>query len=1389
MNKTAKRAVSALLALIFAMSFAVPVYADDAIHIATADDLIALAANCVNDTWSQGKTVELDGDISLDGTAFTPIPYFNGTFNGNGHTISYLDLDGKYSRAGLFGVIGTSGAVRDLTVSGTLDISGTTEAVGGIAGVNNGRIASCRFTGTVNGSVNTGAIAGKNAVNGNIQACIAEGSVFGSKMTGGIVGYNLGLIASCRNSAYVNTESRDKTLSIQDLSIDTSMDLAKLSSRDTVDSASDTGGIAGYSSGIIRGCVNEAIIGYQHVGYNVGGIAGRSCGFMASCANKGEVYGRKDVGGIVGQMEPYMELNLENSTLAKMQQQLNELSALIDQTANDAQGAGGAVSARLNEMSGYVGNAINAAGNINITIGSGGGDTGGDTGSLPDIGFDPGSGSIDLPDISVGGSDIIVTPDLSSLTAAISAIGGQITMLNGAIAGASGAVANDIRAVNEKFNELSNTMFDAIFSIGTSDGDILTDTSGIDIELVRLGKICASTNSGAVSGDINIGGVAGAIAIEYELDPEDDISSNISAEYKREYELKAVLQGCTNKGSVSALRNYAGSIAGRMELGIITGCYGYGDVESENGDYVGGIVGLTNATVRSNWAKCTLSGGKYVGGIVGSGSEDAMTITSSSVSASTVAGNVSMVEVADAAQYYGAVSGADTGEFLENYFVSDTLSGIDGVSYAGRSDRISYENLLSIPGCPDDMRHLTLTFEVDDEVIKEETFDYGASFDADVYPELPAKDGYSGHWDITELNDLHFDTRVKAVYDRERTAIAANTERVDGKSVIFIEGSYAPTDTVSDEADTAEPGELTELDTSLDKALEDSAARLPWYARLTAPISGGIIEQRHISIPDDGQSTHTVHYLPPEISVGSVAVYVMQNGRWIRTDTQEFGSYVTFDVTGNEIDIAAVAEVSTAGIIAGIIGILAVIMLIVVLSIILRRRHSAKGAAMNKTEKPAEDASTETPAAPAAENAADSAAAKPQKQRANKIITLIICLALLAGIAAAAIVLAPKVGSVLSPYRALTALGASPQLEMNISVNAAIGDTELDTKIPVSTKTFDEVRVSRTQIGSASLYFANDMLILENGKAYALGGAAPDYSALLTKIAAVYKDVNVTENDEGETTLSVGAEQADELLRILCPELGSDSLTVESAVLTLKLTDGAVEHIALAANGGLSGGTAFTVDAVIDGFTYSSSLTLPEEVSDAIAKNDADSLEAITDDVMNVISAWSELAARESVTGKLALRADCGPVVLNTTLDVSSTVTDGERSYRIGKNDIGIDLDGSSDGENEQTAAKYVELADVVYLACISGDVTSAKHGESTVYTMTLDADSIERIVSIIAPEAEKLGAVFSLGTAELAVTDGEIDTITINCTGTMKVVLVETAVSVNAELTLDNAK
>ena len=75
-----------------------------------------------------------------------------------------------------------------------------------------------------------------------------------------------------------------------------------------------------------------------------------------------------------------------------------------------------------------------------------------------------------------------------------------------------------------------------------------------------------------------------------------------------------------------------GGVTGKMDLGLVTDCNGFGNVESENGSYVGGIAGLTGATVRSSFAKCTLSGKKYVGGIVGSGISETMNQSVSTVS-------------------------------------------------------------------------------------------------------------------------------------------------------------------------------------------------------------------------------------------------------------------------------------------------------------------------------------------------------------------------------------------------------------------------------------------------------------------------------------------------------------------------------------------------------------------------------------------------------------------------------------------------------------------------------------------------------------------------------------------------------------------------------------
>ena len=836
MFNCAKKLLSLLLVLSLLLALPVTALAaegdEKTISVSSAEDLLTLSESCKLDTWSDGLTVELEADVSLEGVAFSPIASFGGTFHGNGHTISGLSLSEGLSLAGLFQRVQKDARIEDLNVSGTVKASSTCEAAGGLAGRNAGTIENCSFSGNVAGSSTTGGLVGQNTADGLIRNSSSNGAVTGTKMTGGVAGENRGKIVSCTNGAYVNTVSGDQALSLENINLDFSLDMTKLTSGGALLSSFDTGGIAGYNAGTIRGSENRAIVGYQHVGYNVGGIAGRSCGYITDCENSGAVYGRKDVGGICGQMEPYVEMQLSESTLSKLQTQLNELSTLVDKAADDADGGAGGISSSLGSMSNLVKNATDSVSDLKVNIdangsllGQGGAsgsagitvtppnvsvDGGLGHGSGLDISLEPGSISIDHgsgagagasvdgepggldigSDLTAGGllsgnAQIVAAPDLGNLNSAIGGLSGQISRLNGAISGTVGQLADDMRQINKKFGEITDTLETAISDAASNAGDVITDASAIDVDLITLGKVHDSRNTAYVDGDISVGGIAGSMAIEYSYDPEDDVTSNLSADYKRQYELKAVIQDCTNEGVVQSKRSYAGGICGRMDLGLITDCSGFGSVTSDSGDYVGGIAGQSGATVRQSYAKCTLSGSKYVGGIVGAGAEQTV-----SGASSTVSGCYSMVEITDATQFAGAISGCDAGDFAENYFVSDTLSGLDTVSQTGKAEPITYEALLNVAAVPDEMRQMTLKFVADDTVLKSQTFDYGDSFDADVYPEIPEKDGYYGAWDVTELDDLHFDTTVTAIYTRYVTTVPSEVSRDSGRPVFFVDGSY-----------------------------------------------------------------------------------------------------------------------------------------------------------------------------------------------------------------------------------------------------------------------------------------------------------------------------------------------------------------------------------------------------------------------------------------------------------------------------------------------------------------------------------------------------------------------------------------------------------------------
>ena len=228
----------------------------------------------------------------------------------------------------------------------------------------------------------------------------------------------------------------------------------------------------------------------------------------------------------------------------------------------------------------------------------------------------------------------------------------QIELLAQETAGTAGVLGEDVEKLSRQASSLSDTLegvMEEAENLALS--DFADDISEVNLEAATLGKVMKSRNKAAIYGDINVGGIAGTISLEYELDPEDDLTAEISMKERRKYEFTSIIYECENNAVIAAKKNYAGGICGRMDLGFISDCQGYGAVYSESGDYVGGIAGFTGSTVQKCFAKCSLAGKNYIGGIVGSGiTEDA------TGESSTVRWCYSMVDVARAQQFTGAIA-------------------------------------------------------------------------------------------------------------------------------------------------------------------------------------------------------------------------------------------------------------------------------------------------------------------------------------------------------------------------------------------------------------------------------------------------------------------------------------------------------------------------------------------------------------------------------------------------------------------------------------------------------------------------------------------------------------------------------------------------------------
>lgn len=1021
-----------LLALLWPFSY-LSVQADDkpaydtadAVHISTAADLISFSQSCAMDTWSQGKLFVLDNDIDLSGTDFSPIPTFGGIFLGQGHCITGFTLTAGSNYTGLFRYIQKDGEVYNLSVRGVLEAESTHSGLGLIAGCNYGIISNSYADGDINGGSEAGLIVGLNETSGVITNCIASGTIYGSHLIGGIAGNNHGSITNCTNHSNVNTIASSNDINLS--SIDVEATLTDILTTENAASVTDIGGIAGTNDGLIRACVNDGAVGYQHVGYNIGGIAGSQMGYIEGCINYGTLNGRKDVGGIAGQMEPSSEMEYSQDTMEKLDVEFDKLHDLLTQLDRDASGAStsltGQVDQLLNSVEGaqYALDDILAQASNDFSSYSKLTDlttlpsprpvslefldelptmspwasisptptATAEPGATPTIAPTPTATpessatpeptaaptatpaasatpeptatpqpaatptatpflhwpdgvptpSADLddinwqdyyPDININREDVEKTindtqqyvyedaskvlSDLqssirghaatisdrlssahNSLSSSFSSIISNMRTLNSMLDTNDQIILNDFQAIIDELNVITDLITNPD---STDPEDRYSDVSDEDQLTDTTGKVMNSVNKGKINGDVNVGGVAGAMSRENNLDPEDDLnldSSTLNFRYKE----RIVVRDCENFGKVEGKKDCIGGIVGDMTLGSIIDCINSGSVTSD-GSKLGGIAGSSGTIIRGSSSKCSLSGKDKIGGIAGYGTN--------------ISDCYSMIQIREGEDYLGSIAGNvdSSGEITNNYFVEGCPAGIDGISYTGKAQPISYQDFLERADLPVVFQDIVLTFEADERVVSTVTLSYGENFNASMLPQVPEKEGYIGEWADFDRNNITFDQTIEAQYVEYISTIESNETRND-RPILLAEGTFHPEDYL--------------VMTSLSLYPEDAKTKA---------------ECCKVSIHNSYGGPYTIRYLLPE-EMKHTTIELYQDGQWVPAQTQTDGSYLVFSSDKSEFVFACVDRPETINTVTILVlSCLLVILLIIVILIICQKRKLKK---------------------------------------------------------------------------------------------------------------------------------------------------------------------------------------------------------------------------------------------------------------------------------------------------------------------------------------------------------------------------------------------------------------------------------------------------------------
>lgn len=916
------------------------------IEVSTQEELMEVVDFCHDDIWSLNKTILLTNDISIVGH-FDSIPYFNGIFDGNGHTVKNYRYSGDNYINGFINEIGSEGLVKNLTLDAGIHSGEEAQCIGALAGINAGVIENCRVNGTVSAGTEVGGLVGINQEDGFIRNSENHAQISGFYYTGGIAGKNYGTISGCKNLGNVNNSAG--WIQTDDENSENSL-LKSTEDKDdliSIHSGVDTGGIAGYSAGVIHGSLNDAVIGYEHAGYNVGGIAGRQAGIIMSSVNKGTVYGKKDIGGIIGQQEPYIEVDQSRSIRIAA----NALADDVDTLISDVEKAGKEADADLKALKTGADAIRDHAGSLAGDITDSGetvneyaetdkehietdketlknGIPVTDIPKIPEVRFNQKKYERQTVknrvNASVEGNERW-TDDLVSFTREMDRMAALTDRVEKNAGKNKDILADDILALDERLDstyQLLNDITKGMEEEGAS--YIFSDLSEEAVNLDITGKTINCINQGTVKGDIGTGGIVGAMAVDDEnLESNQIITFGLKT--GEAYSTVSVVSGCTNEGFISSRKDKTGGIAGYMDQGILYDCRGFGEISAEERNYVGGLCGVSKGSIKKGYVLCSITGENYVGGVAGSGNKiiDCISmpiIRCNGVNTGAVAGEVPRDRL---------TKEADFADIRGNRFVSEDHYGIDDVNYHDIAERISYPELCTFDGLPAEYKHLTVTYRVEDEIVLKKEYPYGEILSSESCPETEGReDGFVKWPDLTDVTVLG-NMVVEAEYLPSITVLSSGVTD-DGNEVAFIGGKFNSEDRV----------EVTPVESSSVKS------KIP-------EVSGAKdFRGYHIGVTESnltkegrtgGDFAYTLRLYKPFEYCEIWEIKDGENGEIRKLDAEERGSYIATSLPDNGATYIMIPVSDPRYKTLAIIGIVAALVIVVTVTVIIVKKNKKPG--------------------------------------------------------------------------------------------------------------------------------------------------------------------------------------------------------------------------------------------------------------------------------------------------------------------------------------------------------------------------------------------------------------------------------------------------------------